>query len=326
MALGIHGAILGLIYLHIVVTKLLLQASPVLVSVVTGVVFPTATFAVRKVMFSIILTHLQKKAAAGEIDDLQKSYFAFSKGMSIMLLLTPACLLYFNVDLKYALASAMMQLGTEIVGKTLMIWKATKTFEAIIKDVTEEGKRVKGAMLKVAHLKETPIEEEGDGSCKDEDEVQDGEKKGGHESGGAEHPFEDTSSKEHIEHAEKNQEEDEIEKQKLAMAMLAIRMNSDIIAEKGSILAAALIVYFLFSEDTGGDLFVLHVAIVLFTVEVIADVCVAYIADRKMGVPLLSAVPEAAIFSKENLKTTVILGLTFNGMFACIHMAANSGM
>ena len=67
-----------------------------------------------------------------------------------------------------------------------------------------------------------------------------------------------------------------------------------------------------------------QVAVTLFAVEVITDVIVVYVADYKLGVPLLSAVPKHSTFSKENLINAIINGVAFNAMFACISMAANA--
>lgn len=109
-----------------------------------------------------------------------------------------------------------------------------------------------------------------------------------------------------------------------ALGMIAIRWNGKIVAEKGSIIVAALIANVFFRDLSGFSVEELAiVAAMFFIVEIMTDSLLTFIMDHHFNIPILSASPKADLFSKQNVVLMVLVGLQFISMNACIAMAAS---
>jgi hypothetical protein len=108
------------------------------------------------------------------------------------------------------------------------------------------------------------------------------------------------------------------------LATLAIRWNSELVAEKGSIVNAALVAFLYLGGLVDGDAADLAgVGLVFFVVEVATDVVFVHVMNGYFDVPILSAVPEVGVLSRDNLAGAAMMALGFNGMAQCIAMAAS---
>ena len=108
------------------------------------------------------------------------------------------------------------------------------------------------------------------------------------------------------------------------LGMLALRWNAEIVAEKGSIIAGALISYLHLRGLSGFSGFELGaVAGMFFLLEVITDMSLVWIMTRIFDIPMLSASPKEDIFSKDALAATTIVAFAFMGMSSCVAMAAS---
>ena len=203
---------------------------------------------------------------------------------SLMILLTPTVTLYFNTNIKYAVGSAMMQIVTEIAAKIATAYMTKK----------QVFSHVKVAVIGPA--------------SKDAGDHQDGQQVG----------------------ASKGREDDEEQrgdaesKKKHALAMMAVRWHGEIVAEKGCILAAALIAYLYFAdlvESDGQGLFL--IGSVFYAAEALCDFIFVWVMDEHMEVPMLSAVAYEPLLSKDSIVDGVMLALTFVAMSNCIAMAAS---
>jgi hypothetical protein len=115
-----------------------------------------------------------------------------------------------------------------------------------------------------------------------------------------------------------------LKKHKHKLAMLAIRWNSELVAEKGSIINAALVAYLYLSDLM--DASPIQLALiggVFFAVEVMTDVIFVYSMHIFFDVPILSALPNISVLSKENLFGATALSFGFTTMAVCIAMAAS---
>jgi hypothetical protein len=203
---------------------------------------------------------------------------------SLSILLTPTVTLYFNTSIKYAIGSAMLQIVTEIAAKIVTAYMIKK----------QVFSHVKVAVIGPA--------------SKDAGDHQDGQQVG----------------------ASKGREDDEEQrgdaesKKKRALAMIAVRWHAEIVAEKGSILAAALIAYLYFADlvDTDSTGLVL-IGTVFFSAEALCDFIFVWVMDGHMDVPMLRAVAYEPLLSKESVLGAVMLALTFVSMSGCIAMAAS---
>jgi hypothetical protein len=206
------------------------------------------------------------------------------KAGSLSLLITPTVTLYFNTNIKYAIGSAMLQIVTEIAAKIVTVYMTKKQVFG----------HVKVAVLRQA--------------SKDAGDHLDGEQVG----------------------ASKGREDDEEQrgdaesKKKHALAMMAVRWHAEIVAEKGCILAAALIAYLYFAdlvESDGEGLFL--IGAVFYAAEALCDFIFVWVMDEHMEVPMLSAVAYEPLLSKDSMVSSVILALAFVAMSNCIAMAAS---
>ena len=108
---------------------------------------------------------------------------------------------------------------------------------------------------------------------------------------------------------------------RFALAMLAVRWHGEIVAEKGSIINAA-ITSALYLDSTLRQL--AGVAVIFFLVEVATDGIFVYVMHEFFEVPMLSAIPHADLLSMDNIKTGVMTGLMFTSISGCVFLAANA--
>ncbi|GMI19427.1 hypothetical protein TeGR_g8218 [Tetraparma gracilis] len=211
----------------------------------------------------------------------------YAKGVkigSLMILITPTVTLYFNTNIRYAIGSAMLQIVTEIAAKIVTVYMTKKQV--------------------FGHVKVAAIGP----ASKDAGDHQDGQQVG----------------------ASKGREDDEEQrgdaesKKKHALAMMAVRWHGEIVAEKGCILAAALIAYLYFADLVESDsqgLFL--IGCVFYAAEALCDLSFVWVVDKHMEVPMLSAVAYEPLLSKDSMVSSVILALAFVAMSNCIAMAAS---
>ncbi|GMI38509.1 hypothetical protein TeGR_g6714 [Tetraparma gracilis] len=203
---------------------------------------------------------------------------------SLTILITPTVTLYFNTNIKYAIGSAMMQIATEIASKIATAYMTKKQV--------------------FSHVKVAVIEP----ASKDAGDRQDGQQVGASKGRGG----------------DEEQRGDAESKKKHALAMMAVRWHAEIVAEKGCILAAALIAYLYFadlveSDDQG----LVLIGAVFYAAEALCDFIFVWVMDEHMEVPMLSAVAYEPLLSKDSMVSGVILALTFVPMSSCIAMAAS---
>ncbi|GMI19426.1 hypothetical protein TeGR_g8217 [Tetraparma gracilis] len=218
---------------------------------------------------------------------------------SLTILITPTVTLYFNTNIKYAIGSAMMQIVTEVLGKIWVVYSMKMQFKDYVRTLQEKPKGALG-VAKVAVLKASQEA----GVNKDVQQASLGE----------------TNEEE----AEQDFEASVAAKQKRAFAMMAVRWHAEIVAEKGSILAAALIAYLYFAdlvESDGQGLFL--IGSVFYAAEALCDFIFVWVMDEHMDVPMLSAVAYEPLLSKDSMVSSVILALAFVAMSNCIAMAAS---
>jgi hypothetical protein len=111
---------------------------------------------------------------------------------------------------------------------------------------------------------------------------------------------------------------------KYRFAMLAIRWHAELVAEKGSIMNAAVVAYLYLSDMAGtSKTHLIVVGILFFFIEMISDVIFVYAMHNWFDVPILSAVPSMDVLSKDNIASGAAMALSFTIMSACIAMAAN---
>jgi hypothetical protein len=108
------------------------------------------------------------------------------------------------------------------------------------------------------------------------------------------------------------------------LAMLALRWHSDIVAEKGSIINAAIVAFLYLGvlvDASTGQLAL--VGVLYFGMEAISDWIFVKVMVTYCGVPMLSAIPYDDVLSKDNLAGATIMALGFTSMSVCIGMAAS---
>lgn len=113
-------------------------------------------------------------------------------------------------------------------------------------------------------------------------------------------------------------------KRNYVFAMLAVRWHGELVAEKGSIVAAAFVAYLYFEDlvetDSTG---LILIGCIFYAVEALCDIVFVGLVDKHMGVPMLSAVVYEPVFSNESVVSAFMLALMFLGMSSCIAMAAS---
>jgi hypothetical protein len=228
----------------------------------------------------------------------------YAKGVkmtSLMILITPTVTLYFNVDMKYALGSAMMQIVTELLGKIWIVYAMKKQFKIYVETMEAKPKGVIGK-LKAATLM----------ASQEAGVNQDVQQIGRSLSAAAQ------------EEGEKDFEASVEAKKKHAFAMMAVRWHGEIVAEKGSIVVAALIASLYFAdlvESDAADLIL--IGCIFYAAEALCDIIFVGIMDKHMDVPMLSAVAYEPLLSKESATGALALAFTFLSMSSCIAMAAS---
>ncbi|GMI58813.1 hypothetical protein TeGR_g3686 [Tetraparma gracilis] len=206
---------------------------------------------------------------------------------ALAILITPTVTLYFNTNIKYAIGSAMMQIVTEIAAKIATAYMTKK----------QVFSHVKVAVIGPA--------------SKDAGDHQDGQQVGASKGRGG----------------DEEQRGDAESKKKHALAMMAVRWHGEIVAEKGCILAAALIAYLYFADlvESDGQGLVL-IGSVFYAAEALCDFIFVWVMDEHMEVPMLSAVAYEPLLSKDSMAGGIILALAFVAMSSCIAMAASVEM
>mmetsp|Transcript_16442 Transcript_16442/g.33883 ORF Transcript_16442/g.33883 Transcript_16442/m.33883 type:complete len:267 (-) Transcript_16442:26-826(-) len=261
---------------------------------VTGVAFPTIVFIVRKGCVS----WLQKFVAGMDEKSDEEKIELFNMivtSYSLMIIMTPTVFLYFNADPTHALISAAFQVITEVGGKFYTVWSTKAQFRAYLDALRIEGKVGKTGKAKRFAVK--VIQEPGfnnDVNMALESEA--------------------------IEDAEDDKEGHEY-KLKYPLYMLAIRYNAEIVAEKGSIIAASIIAKLYFQDFVKGD--PITIGAMFYAFEVIADCLLVYILNDMLNVPVLSAVPQSKFCSSKNLRIQAIMCLSFAAMGNCIAMSSS---
>ncbi|GMH52720.1 hypothetical protein TrRE_jg7214 [Triparma retinervis] len=107
------------------------------------------------------------------------------------------------------------------------------------------------------------------------------------------------------------------------LALLAIRFHTEIVAEKGCIVAACAIAFIYFDEQvnsSSADLIL--IGVVFYVFELVADCTFVWLMHNMLGVPMLSAVPHSNLLSASNLRAQVVLILAFQAQANCIAMAS----
>ena len=312
----LHGSPVFLACALVVPTKYLAEwKNDMVTMLVTGIVFPVIIFLVRKV----IVSWVQKFVAGKDGWSDEKKIETLTTLLSAILLgilLTPAVLLYFNASVKYALFSALCQVFTEVGGKVWTVWATKKQFKQYIEDLADNtgGKRQK---VKVAALK---LSQEGEMA---EMYVLIRDNALTHKpcvirfarfSAGINHDI-------------ANEKDDDIgwaELLRRALALLAIRYHSEIVAEKGCIVTACVIAFLYFRDqvDTSStDLII--IGFVFYVFEMITDCIFVWVMHNMLDVPILSAVPHFKFLSTSNLRAQAVLFLLFVAMSNCIAMASS---
>ncbi|GMI41361.1 hypothetical protein TrCOL_g8196 [Triparma columacea] len=130
-----------------------------------------------------------------------------------------------------------------------------------------------------------------------------------------------------INHDIANEKDDDIgwaELLRRALALLAIRYHSEIVAEKGCIITACEIAFLYFRDQVGTsstDLII--IGFVFYVFEMITDCIFVWVMHNMLDVPILSAVPHFKFLSTSNLRAQAVLSLTFVAMSNCIAMASS---
>ncbi|GMH54925.1 hypothetical protein TrRE_jg915 [Triparma retinervis] len=285
----IHGSIVTLISALVVPTKYLAEGENNKVTMlVTGIVFPVIIFLVRKIWVSWMQKFVAGQEGWSDEKKVETLTMLLSAG-SLSILITPSVLLYFNAGVKYALFSALCQVFTEVGGKVWTVWATKKQFKQYIEDL-EDNAGGKMQKVKVAALK--------------------------------------LSQEAGINHDIANERDDDIgwaELLRRALALLAIRYHSEIVAEKGCIVTACEISFLYFRDqvDTSGtDLII--IGFVFYIFEMITDCIFVWVMHNMLDVPILSAVPHSNFLSASNLRAQAVLSLSFVSMANCIAMASSA--
>ncbi|GMH69188.1 hypothetical protein TrRE_jg11647 [Triparma retinervis] len=283
-----HGSIAFVISALIIPTKVLAEEENDKVTVgVTGIVFPGVIYLVRKILVSFIQKFVAGKEGWSNEKKVEMLTMMLSVG-SLTILLTPSVLLYFNASVKYALYSALCQLFTEVVGKIWTVWATKKHFKMYIKEL-ESNAGGKMNKLKVAVLK--------------------------------------LSQEAGINHDVANERDGDIDSTELlrrALALLAIRYHTEIVAEKGCIIVACEIAFLFFRDQvntSSADLIL--IGIVFYALEMVTDCIFVWVMHNMLDVPILAAVPHSNLLSASSLRMHAILSLIFVVMSNCIAMASS---
>ena len=310
IAFGSHGIVLLFIYALVIPTRLLAKSeNDVLTLLVTGLVFPGCAFLTRKVTAKVIYKFIMADLTGTQEEKIQ-FYSNWMKFMSSFIMFMPTVLLYLNTTPKFALISALGQLATEILGKAWIVWATKRSFDDVLAAVINEARnRANGRLARVAVLASQEP-----GSREDVDSA-------ASTLSGARVLSEDGSESE--EAAVARNMEKRAKRLKYALAMMAVRFQGELVAEKGSIVSAA-IAALLYLRDlvdaTPSQL--AGIAVIFFVVESIADVILVYLLHNFFEVPMLSAIPSVNVLSKDNLVGGATAGLGFTIMSVCIGMAA----
>ncbi|GMI53535.1 hypothetical protein TeGR_g6765 [Tetraparma gracilis] len=319
----LHTSIVGFIHVQVIPTRMLAESdSAVLTVLVTGAIFPFLAFLVRKFLMTVA-----KKQADGARDmnaqQRMKLYGRCVKSFSAAVLMTPTVLLYFNKSYKLALTSALMQVITEVGAKIWVVHVTKVQFRAYMDQVRGEQRGVFGK-TKVAVLRAS--QEPGVNKDVDDASVSLLRKENAalrKEVSTEKEKNAKLTAKGGVHELESEVGVDYETRLKHTLAMLAVRWNAEIIAEKGCIITGALIAALYFEDMVDSTTLGLAlIGAIFFAVEVGTDVTFVHIMDAYYSVPMLSAVPHEPVLTSENFITSILLALGFNGMCQCIGMAS----
>lgn len=299
MSLAMHGAVGVAIFLPITLTKLLSRSSPVVTSVVTGLVFPFVTWLARQSMTRFVGSYA-KKSSKGSDARFYEMYNSYIKMISVGLVITPCVLNYLNQSVPLALLSAALQLAGELAGK-MWIARATRA------RFTPEAEALANAASRLLLLR-PGVGRVGGGGAKVGVEPPDGKR-------------------EEVEEVGEGEEEGEGGGLKKALKMLATRWNAELTAEKAGILVASFIAVTTFNENanlSADELFA--ISGIFYGMEFITDIVFVFAMDKYFGIPLLAADindgGEASIFTTKLLRDSVVMAFAFIGVASCIKMAS----
>jgi len=296
LALASHGAITFLINALVLPTKLLAESGNSTITMfATGVAFPILIFLVRKGCVSFLqkwIADMDDKSEEEKIEFFNMAVTCWS----LMIIMTPTVLLYFNVDPTYALFSGALQVITEVGGKFYTVWSMKAQFKAYLDALRVDGKVAITGKAKRFAMKamKTP---------------------------GFNHDVEVALESEANEDGAEDDEENHEYKLRYPLHMLAIRYSAEIVAEKGCIITASVIADLYFQDLIKGD--PKTIGAMFYAFEVVADCLLVYILNNTLDVPILSAVPRSKFCSLKNLRIQAVMCLTFAALGNCIAMSSS---
>jgi hypothetical protein len=314
IAFTAHGGISVFIYALVIPTRLLAKSdNDILTLLVTGMVFPGLGFLTRKILTNLMQKHVASDQEASQEEKTQL-LSNMCKGLASFIMFLPTVLMYLNTTPTLALLSALAQLVTEVIGKIWIIWATKRGFDQLVTVIEKQtdgvGDVLNGGVLSASRVK----------------------KLGGAVANVAVLASQEPGVHRDVDEAVTNAADDDgamsVEKKekalKYALAMLAIRWHAEIIAEKGSIMNAAIVAYLYLSDlvDSVPAQLAL-IGVLYFAVEVITDVIFVQSVVTYFGVPMLSAIPEVEVLSKDNLAGSALMALACTTMSVCIAMAAS---
>ena len=130
-----------------------------------------------------------------------------------------------------------------------------------------------------------------------------------------------------INHDVANERDGDIDSTELlrrALALLAIRYHTEIVAEKGCIIVACEIAFLFFRDQvntSSADLIL--IGIVFYALVMVTDCIFVWVMHNMLDVPILAAVPHSNLLSASSLRMHAILSLIFVVMSNCIAMASS---
>lgn len=121
-----------------------------------------------------------------------------------------------------------------------------------------------------------------------------------------------------IEKESEDEDEEEVEDEKDSkhlLGLLALHFYTDIVAEKASIICAALIALLHFRDltETGAS-GVVTIGLIFFAFECVCDFSFVCIMDTFFSVPILSVITYENAFSVENVGASIIMAFFFAAM------------
>ena len=350
----IHVVHMAVIFGHIIPTRLLAKHyAPIYTALVTGVFFPAITFIARKSLIMIATRDMNSAANAGEVNSFVEAYTQMMKIVAILMLLTPAVLMFLNVSVGWAALAAMSQAISEVALKVLVA-KALKVEFQMKKKAKELIIKGTKARLSFSNKKAVaPTEEEEDdvdslpepsgrlsatgvrngfiaakGAVRHAAHDMKGavKERGAHmlvEPGLMDDAHPDDASfvdEKGLGDLSELSEEEMMEKQLTrALALLAIRWHGEILGEKACLLCAGVVAVLFFGESVSASPRELAVmAAVFFGIEGVVDFAFVWLVDRYAKVPILSVVVPQPLCSLKNLGEDIMLGLCFAGTTMCI--------